>query len=144
MKYTVTVAGNTYEVEIENLNARPILARVDGETFEVTPENNIHAGGGDNPRTAKMPLTTGIVPEGEAGSTSSTNGKVLFAPLPGNVTEIYIKPGEEVQTGQVMLVIEAMKMKNSIRSTHAGKVATVLVSVGQTVTHKQALVEFEE
>jgi biotin carboxyl carrier protein len=42
-----------------------------------------------------------------------------------------------------VLIIEAMKMKNSIRSTRSGKIAEVLVTVGQTVAHKQALVRFE-
>jgi biotin carboxyl carrier protein len=66
----------------------------------------------------------------------------LTAPLPGTVIEIFVKPGEQIEAGQVILVIEAMKMKNSIRSTRAGKVAEVLVGAGQTVAHKQALVRF--
>ena len=52
-------------------------------------------------------------------------------------------PESEVnRLGCVILVIEAMKMKNSIRSVRDGKIATVHVSAGQTVMHKQALVEF--
>jgi biotin carboxyl carrier protein len=47
-----------------------------------------------------------------------------------------------VEAGQVLLVIEAMKMKNSIRSTRAGKIVEVLVIAGETVTHKQPLVRF--
>ena len=139
MKYSVRVAGKLYEVEIDDLNARPILVRVDGETFEVLPENNVHSHAveGENPTAAKAPRIT------EAGMGAPTNRNALFAPLPGNVTEVFVKPGDEVQTGQVILVIEAMKMKNSIRAMRAGKLAAVLVSAGQTVAHKQALVEFE-
>ena len=139
MKYTVMVAGKVYEVEIEDLNARPILARIDGETFEVLPENNVHlgAGGGENVSAAKAPLIT------EADAGAAANRDTIFAPLPGNITEIFVKPGDDVQTGQVILVIEAMKMKNSIRSTRSGKISAVQVSTGQTVAHKQALVEFE-
>ena len=69
--------------------------------------------------------------------------KSMPAPLPGTIIEIFVKAGDEVESGQVVLVIEAMKMKNSIRSTREGKVSAVLVSAGQTVTHKQALMEFE-
>jgi biotin carboxyl carrier protein len=58
------------------------------------------------------------------------------------VTEVFVKPGEVIEMGQVVLVIEAMKMKNSIRSTRAGTIAEVLVSAGQTVAHKQMLVKF--
>jgi biotin carboxyl carrier protein len=66
----------------------------------------------------------------------------LTAPLPGTVIEIFVKAGEYIEAGQIILVIEAMKMKNSIRSTRAGKITEVLVSAGQTVTHKQILVRF--
>ena len=67
----------------------------------------------------------------------------MTAPLPGTVIEIFIKAGDQIEAGQVILIIEAMKMKNSIRSRRAGKIAEVLVSAGQTVAHKQALVRFE-
>jgi len=139
MKYTVKVAGKVYGVEIVDLNARPILARVDGEIFEVLPENNVRldAGGGENVKAVKAPMIT------EAGMGSASNDNAIFAPLPGNITEVFVKAGDEVQTGQVILIIEAMKMKNSLRSTRTGKLAAVLVSAGQTVAHKQALVEFE-
>ena len=103
MKYTVTVAGNTYEVEIENLNARPIVARVDGETFEVTPENDTHARGGDNPRLKTATVTN---------SASSTSGSKLNRPARTGKSclrrcrvtsqRYYVKPGEEVETGQVL------------------------------------------
>ena len=56
--------------------------------------------------------------------------------------EIFVKAGEQIEAGQVVLIIEAMKMKNSIRSTRAGKVAEVLAIPGQTVAHKQVLVKF--
>ncbi|MFZ5820285.1 MAG: biotin/lipoyl-containing protein [Chloroflexota bacterium] len=138
MKYSVTVAGKTYQVEIENLNARPILAKVDGEVFEVSPEESRPEGSGEKPSAAKNPIKT------EAGPGSGLSGNTLFAPLPGNVTEVFVKAGEQVETGQVVLVIEAMKMKNSIRSTRGGKVAEVLVSAGQTVAHRQALINFAD
>jgi len=67
----------------------------------------------------------------------------LTAPLPGTVVEIFAKAGEHIEAGQVILVIEAMKMENSIRATRAGKIAGVLVDAGQTVVHKQPLVRFE-
>ena len=69
-------------------------------------------------------------------------GNSLSAPLPGTIVELFVKPGDTVAAGQVMLVIEAMKMKNSIRSTRGGTIEKVLVSQGQSVAHKQALVEF--
>ena len=149
MKYTVKVADKTYGVEIEDIHARPVIARVDGEQFEVMPENRIQlvagkeAGGigsvvGKNPSSSK-PLS-GASP----ASNPALGGKTLTSPLPGTVTEVFIKKGDKVESGQVILIIEAMKMKNSIRSVRTGTVAELLVSAGQTVSHKQVLVEFTE
>jgi biotin carboxyl carrier protein len=138
MKYIVNVADKSYEVEIEDIFARPIIARVGGQEFEVNPENNVHSESPADVRESK-PVE---VPKQAAHSNSSIHE--LTAPLPGTIIELFIKPGDSLEAGQVILVIEAMKMKNSIRSTRAGKVAEVLVSAGQTVTHKQALVKFED
>jgi biotin carboxyl carrier protein len=66
----------------------------------------------------------------------------LTAPLPGTVIELFTRTGDYVEAGQVLLIIEAMKMKNSIRSTRAGTILEVLVNAGETVAHKQALVRF--
>lgn len=141
MKYTVTVADTTYEVEIEDLNRRPILARIGDETFEVTPEN----GSGlrsDSPQPAPVSQTatpaTGGAPSGPASGTS------IVAPLPGTLTEVNVKAGDIIQSGQQVCVIDAMKMKNAIRATRGGTIASVAVTAGQSVTHRQVLVEFEQ
>jgi biotin carboxyl carrier protein len=139
MKLTVKINNKTYSVEIEDLNARPIVAVVDGDRFEVTPQN------GDQPRVQKeaSAAAEASAPKQAETPAASSNNKSLLSPLPGTVIEIFVKAGDEVESGQVVLVIEAMKMKNSIRSTREGRVAAVLVSAGQTATHKQPLVEFE-
>lgn len=77
------------------------------------------------------------------GSPPGEKAGTLTAPLPGTVTEVFVRPGETIESGHVVLIIEAMKMKNSIRSVRGGKVTEVLVSAGQAVSHKQALVRFE-
>ena len=71
------------------------------------------------------------------------NSSEMTAPLPGTVIEVFVKPGDIIESGQVIVIIEAMKMKNSIRSTRSGKIAEVLVTPMQTVAHKQPLVRFE-
>lgn len=136
MKYVVKVADQYYEVEIEDIHARPIIARVDDQEFEVSPEDGVKLAIQKETREiksvelSKQPLSPNITP-GE-----------LTAPLPGTVIELFVRTGDYVETGQVMLVIEAMKMKNSIRSTRAGKITEVLVNAGETVAHKQTLVRF--
>ena len=136
MKYIVKVADREFEVEIEDLLARPIIARVDGQEFEVSLEDK----GKPAPSKEVKEYKTGDVPK--QSSLASAGSNELTAPLPGLVTEVFVKPGETIEMGQVVLIIEAMKMKNSIRSTRAGTIAEVLVSAGQTVAHKQVLVKF--
>ncbi len=136
MKYLVKVADKQYEVEIEDIYARPVIARVDGQEFKVNPEPG---------ETQAAPKEVKEFKPGDAPKPVSSPGistSELTAPLPGAVTEVFVKPGEVVEMGHVMLIIEAMKMKNSIRSTRAGTIAEVLVSAGQTVAHKQVLVKF--
>ena len=138
MKYVVKVADKHYEVEIEDIHARPVIARVDGQEFKVTPEDAIrHALQKEASESKSVELPKPLSSPG-----ISTNE--LTAPLPGMVIEIFVKPDDYIEMGQVVLIIEAMKMKNSIRSTHAGKIAEVLVSAGQTVAHKQVLVKFAD
>jgi biotin carboxyl carrier protein len=70
--------------------------------------------------------------------------KVVKAPLPGVVDSIKVKVGDSVVYGQELVVLEAMKMKNSIKATKPGKITKVCVSVGETVPHGASLVEYEE
>lgn len=137
MKYIVTIENKSYEVEIEDIRARPVIAHVDGKRFEVHPEdgNKLDA---DNDAKEFVFDTT---PRPSADPNANINE--LTAPLPGTIIEVFVKAGEQVESGQIIVVIEAMKMKNSIRATRAGKIAEVCVSAGQTVAHKQALVRFE-
>lgn len=141
MKYNVTVGEKTYEVEIEDLNKRPVIARVDGEAFQVLVERR------ETPPAAQSAApadsTAKKVAVASVPSSVESNANALVSPLPGTVVEIFVKPGEEVESGQVVLIVEAMKMKNSIRSVRGGVVKNVLVNTGQTVAHKQTLLEFE-
>jgi propionyl-CoA carboxylase alpha chain len=68
----------------------------------------------------------------------------ILAPIPGVVTKVYIKAGEQVKAGDPLLVIEAMKMRNTFRSAHDGTVAEVKVKEKDVVKAGQMLVEFEK
>jgi len=138
MKYNVKIGEKEFEVEIDDINKRPIIARVEGQEFEVRPEVG-------NKPAANPAGVIAAEDKALAAGTASTvlSGTSMLSPLPGTVIEIFVRPGDMVETGTTLLIIEAMKMKNNIRSMHTGKVAQVLVSAGQTVAHKQLLVEFE-
>jgi glutaconyl-CoA/methylmalonyl-CoA decarboxylase subunit gamma len=137
MKYTVKIAGRSFEVEIKDIHARPVIVRVDGQEFEVHPENGIQP----EVRKEARDIKSGELPK--PISNPNMNVNEMSAPLPGTVTEVFVKAGDQIESGQVILIIEAMKMKNSIRSTRAGKIAEVLVDTNQSVAHKQVLVRFE-
>jgi biotin carboxyl carrier protein len=155
MKYRVLIDDRWYDVEIADLNARPVRTLVDGEVFEVWPEE-AQGQKTSPPSVSKAPSRgkTQPPPEGakQPGLTSQSNGasagagespqKVLRAPIPGVIVSIAVQQEDEVSAGQELLVLEAMKMKNSIRANRAGKIAAIGVSVGQHVQHNQVLVEF--
>lgn len=140
MKIQVKVGEQSYEVEVGDTNARPIKAEIDGQTFEVWPEENQIVEVISSQEAAPAPKAA--VTPAKIATTSSA--KVVTAPLPGVVDSIKAKPGDTVSPGQELLVLEAMKMKNSIKATRTGKIAAVLVSVGETVPHGAALVEFTD
>jgi acetyl-CoA/propionyl-CoA carboxylase biotin carboxyl carrier protein len=74
----------------------------------------------------------------------STNSSAVIAPMHGIVAEIRVKPGDDVSEGQVVAVIEAMKMMNEVVAHRAGKVASIAAASGETVETGSALIAFEE
>jgi len=140
MKYSVKIDGQTFEVEIEDINARPVMARVGDQVFEVMPDQSPAREQPKADRPASVPAAA--LPSGSR--IQALSGTDMLAPLPGTVVEVFVKPGEHIETGHVVLIIEAMKMKNSIRSVRSGIVGQVLVSSGQSVAHKQPLISFAD
>lgn len=146
MKYKITIKDQTYEVEIENINARPVIAHVDGERFEILPGdvNQAETKKETGKPAEKKSFNPNPAPAAPISPNPAISGNNLTAPLPGTVVDVFVKPGDKVEAGQVVLIIEAMKMKNSIRSVFSGTISEVLVSAGQSVAHKQALVKFAD
>ncbi len=144
MNYNIKVGDKTFTVEIDDINKRPIVATVDGQVFEVTPETSEQGSATGTLAALYEPDQEQKAAAGREAASANLSGNVMTAPLPGIVIEVFVKPGDQVEAGQVILIIEAMKMKNSIRSTRDGILSAVHVSAGQTVSHKQALVEFKE
>ena len=138
MKVIVRVNDKLYEVEIGDLNARPIVAVVEGETFEVWPEA-IGSGAGPAPSAAPAPAQ---VPASAPAAKSQSDASAVHAPIPGVIVSVSVQPGDQVSTGQELCVLEAMKMKNIIRAPRDGEIATVSMVVGQHVQHHQVLVEY--
>jgi len=67
----------------------------------------------------------------------------ILAPIPGKVVAVKVEPGDEVEPGQALVVLEAMKMENELAADQAGKVAAIHVAAGETVEGGELLVELE-
>jgi biotin carboxyl carrier protein len=144
----VVVEGQEYQVEIGDLSARPVVAIVDGHAYEVYPENLKMVSEPASPRPPQAPATVkppvsvpALSPAPESSVVTDTTR--ITAPMPGDVVEILVKPGEQVNTGQTVCVLEAMKMKNMIRSPRDGRIASVDVGLGQSVPFGSPLITFE-
>ena len=130
--YQVNINGKTYTVEIPNLHERPVRAIVDGEVVSVdVPTPVMGTAPGFAPMVSSSVGTSSPTPTGEPGE--------VRAPLPGTVVEINVTQGDSVTQGQVLCVLEAMKMNNPIQATHAGTVRRIMISLGQQVQHDAPL-----
>ncbi len=142
MKYRVEIDGQTYQVNVEDLQARPVVVEVDGERFDVWPE--------EEPMTAQTSQSAPEIVVPEQTSTAPVpaptggSGNELSAPLPGVIVAVLVEPGDAVSRGQELLTLEAMKMKNAIKSFRDGTIASVAVNIGDQVAHGQTLVTFKE
>jgi len=142
MIINVSIAGKTYAVKIDDVHARPVRAEVDGEVFEVWPEEAAAAPAVNAPATPTA-LAAQAAASKPLPSAAAPSGRDLNAPLPGVIIEINVKAGAQVKSGEPLLVLEAMKMKNIIRAGRDGVIAEVLVSAGDQVRHNQPLFRFE-
>lgn len=158
MKLKVKVDDDYYDVEVDDLRSRPIIVSVDGETFEVWPESKTAYSTGQVQRTVKSKEEKPSLPslssdqklkilDEESRSDAlpePVNLKAIRAPIPGVITAISVQPGSEVAIGQELCKLEAMKMNNSIRASKVGRIASIHISIGQTVKHNELLMEYAE
>ena len=117
MKLKVTVNQTEYEIDVE------------GEEEERQSLGPIIIGG------------TGSHAVPSTASVSAVSSNAVVAPLAGSVARINVAEGDEIEAGQVLLVLEAMKMETEITAPSAGKVSAVLVAPGDPVQGGQALIE---
>ena len=121
-KYNITVNGNTYEVEVEELGSQASVQRPQVATQQVQPQAAPKA----------QPKQTQNAP--------SAGGGTISAPMPGTINDVRVKVGDNVKKGQVLLILEAMKMENEIMASSDGTVKSVDVSKGASVSAGDALI----
>ncbi len=111
-----------------DLASRRCTLKVDGEIKEVHFLRNVDL------LIEKMGLN----------STQSKKQSILYAPMPGMITGIKITPGQQVEKGTPLLIVEAMKMENVITAPHPAVIADIKVKLGQAIEKGSVLVEFGE
>lgn len=117
MKYKVTLNNRVYEVEVEQ-----------GEAMLVN-EYELAAPAVAAPAAAPVAAAPAAAPA--AGALAA--GEVITSPMPGNILKINVTQGQHVNEGDVLIVLEAMKMENEISATKSGTVAQISVTKGAVV-----------
>ena len=131
MKYKVTLNNRTYEVEVE---AGEAMLVDEYEAFAPAPAAAPAAAA----PVAAAPVAAAPAPAAPAASLAA--GEVVKSPMPGNILKINVTLGQKVKEGDVLIVLEAMKMENEIVAPKAGSVAQIAVSKGQVVETGSPLV----
>ena len=130
MKYNVTLNGRTYEVEVEAGKAMLI-----DEYAAVAPAAPAAA-----PAAAPVAAAPAPVAAPAAAGVSVSGGESVVAPMPGNILKVNVSVGQRVKKGDVLLVLEAMKMENEIMAPCDGVISAVPVAKGATVNTGDLLV----
>ena len=142
-EYKYTINGNKYEVVIGDIVDNIAAVKVTGEDFQVEMEPEAE------PEKKKVVLGKPAAAASEGAATATANAanvntnNAVKAPLPGTIVEVKVAVGDEVQPGDIVVVLEAMKMANNLEAEKGGKVTAVLVKEGQSVMEDDALVVIE-
>ena len=140
----ISVNGKIYEVDFESVSGQPVYSLiVDGKSHESYVQQ-----GDDNwevlLRGRLYPVT--VEDEREKRLRAAAGGGVaesgefhLKAPMPGLVVAIPVEEGQEIKKGQVILILESMKMQNELKSPRDGTIGRIRVKTGESVEQKQTL-----
>ena len=146
--YKYKVQGVDYEVEIAEVEGKIARVNVNGIPFEIEMQKPINAAkhpalaatkrSTSAPVSAAAPVAAAPVqpaakPQPAQPAAAAGAGTPVKAPLPGTINAINVKVGDTVAVGDVVVVLEAMKMQNTIEAENAGTVTSILVNPGDSV-----------
>jgi acetyl/propionyl-CoA carboxylase alpha subunit len=142
--HRVVVDGTVYEVDFDSISGQPVYSvLVDGQSYEayvypgdegwqVLLHGHLFTAQVEDERERRL--------RAAAGSRVAERGEYLLkAPMPGLVVSIPVTEGQEVKKGDVLLVLESMKMQNELKSPRDGTVARMRVKPGDSVDQRQTL-----
>lgn len=117
-KFQITFKGQVYELDVEEIGSSAPATGVTKTVSVPTPA----------PVVSPAPAKTTAPKAAPAGA------KTILAPMPGKILGVNVKKGDAVKRGDVVCILEAMKMQNEIMASQDGKIADIQVTVGQTVS----------
>ena len=130
MKYKITLNGRVYEVEVEAGQAMLL------DEYEAIAPTPVAAA-----PVAAAPVAAPAAPAAAAAAPAVTGaGEAVNAPMPGTILKVNVAQGQAVKEGDVLCVLEAMKMENEIKAPKAGTITQVVTSKGASVNTGDALV----
>lgn len=140
-KYQYKVQGVDYDVEIEEVEGNVAKVNVNGIRFDVemkqpiNPASTLKKVRVEAPKPVARPAIPVAAPAPAPAQPAAPAGagSPIKAPLPGTITDLKVNVGDKVNQGDVVLVLEAMKMQNSIESEYTGTVTSITVKPGENV-----------
>jgi len=136
--FKVTVDNQTYTVKVEEISGHS------NQQSEANVKNTASQAAAKSPSSVSPQKTPTAEPKQEEAvkpAPSTGEGYVLKAPMPGSVLEVQVKEGDSVNDGDVLLVLEAMKMENELTASQPGTVSKILVKKGDAVNSGDPLIE---
>ena len=142
-EYKYKINGNLYNVVIGDIEDNIAHVEVNGTHYTVEMEKKPKAAPAPKPvvRPAAKPAAPAAAPVAKPAAGGAKSG--IKSPLPGVILDIKVNVGDEVKKGQTIIILEAMKMENSINADKDGKVAAINVSKGESVLEGTDLVIIE-
>ncbi len=135
-KYKIKINGNSYHVDIKNADGNFINLEVNGSSYDVEMEAEV--------KTTKTPTLVRSEPKPvqavESLKTQKSTKKIT-APLPGTLLKVLVKEGDQVKTGDELLILEAMKMENTILAEYAGTIGKIFRGANESVLQGDDLME---
>jgi acetyl/propionyl-CoA carboxylase alpha subunit len=140
----VTIDGTTYEVDWARVREGVISLLLDGRSHTVQVARS-EGGMTVDLEGQHFVILTGSRDDDSAVAAGAGGGSggTIKAPMPGNVVKVMVEEGDEVKSGQSIVVVEAMKMENEVRSGVDGTVKKVNVAAGDSVGTSEVMVEIE-
>lgn len=148
-KFVARVNGKTCEIERARLDDSRSLLIIDGKSFEV----DVHSNGSDGRRLVFLRGTEVVasiedynlarIRKTAGMNTEPAVETVIRSPMPGLVIDVVVSEGDSVKAGDVLMIIEAMKMENVIKAKAAAEVKALHVKPGTSVEKGEKLLEFE-